>query len=239
MFPSLKVDEPIIKLNVGGIKFLTTQSTLAARGENLLTRILEHKRTETLKIVTDKKGYIFIDRNGRKFEAVLEYLRTGVFEPIPPFTREQILTELDYYQIQAPTHHVFPAKQAIISSLREAREQYWHSANVVKSREWLVSVWPTMSAIVAENLRKRMECTSFIWLFSWATECYYPARENKVDTSVPQNVNFYDVANWIKRLYGLDCTVEKVRKRYKGFDGYPYDDQGFRLIVRVSLHVEV
>jgi hypothetical protein len=62
----------LVKLNVGGVKYATTMATLRAQGDNHLTQLVNEPHP-----ATDSEGSIFIDRNGRIFEKVLDYLRTG------------------------------------------------------------------------------------------------------------------------------------------------------------------
>lgn len=45
----------------------------------------------------DAAGNYFVDRNGRCFDAVLEYLRTGHLEVPQDVTLESVLRELDFY----------------------------------------------------------------------------------------------------------------------------------------------
>jgi hypothetical protein len=88
-------DEKIIYLNVGGHKYVTTRQTLLnERDPNYFTGLLSNK----FEITRDKEGNIFIDRNGKYFEFILDYLRTGELN-CPNGTRSKVLKEADYYQI--------------------------------------------------------------------------------------------------------------------------------------------
>lgn len=69
----------IVKLNVGGRKFDTTEITLFSKGHNFLTSLL----SSPLPSMRDDAGRLFIDRNGNMFEILLEYLRSGALH-IPP-----------------------------------------------------------------------------------------------------------------------------------------------------------
>lgn len=71
--------EKIVKLNVGGRKFETTEATLASKGDNFLTALV----TSQMPTLRDDTGRIFIDRSGALFEVLLEYLRTSTLQ-IPP-----------------------------------------------------------------------------------------------------------------------------------------------------------
>lgn len=65
-----KIDE-IVELNVGGTRFATTRSLLCQyRGT-----VLEAMFSGRWQLPTDAKGRIFIDRNPRMFERILEFLR--------------------------------------------------------------------------------------------------------------------------------------------------------------------
>jgi hypothetical protein len=78
----------LIKLNVGGYKHITTESTLNSRGRsicssllskgvNFITTMLQNDREGKVACVKDDEGSIFIDRNGKAFAVILEFLRTG------------------------------------------------------------------------------------------------------------------------------------------------------------------
>lgn len=73
--------------------------------------MLQNDREGKVSCLRDEEGYIFIDRNGKAFATVLEYLRTGfflflhfllllghIFLP-PDISKEQIDIEFDFYQI--------------------------------------------------------------------------------------------------------------------------------------------
>lgn len=66
--------DPIIKLDIGGYRYVTSKSTLFSKGENLFYGLLGGRLESNI----SEDGYIFIDRNGRYFEPILDYLRTGI-----------------------------------------------------------------------------------------------------------------------------------------------------------------
>eukprot|EP01095_Lingulamoeba_sp_RSL-Kostka_P012355 TRINITY_DN489_c0_g2_i2.p1 TRINITY_DN489_c0_g2~~TRINITY_DN489_c0_g2_i2.p1 ORF type:complete len:285 (-),score=36.95 TRINITY_DN489_c0_g2_i2:64-918(-) len=90
----------IVKLNIGGKKFMTSKSTLYSKGENLITRLVENSQKQSIfDVVKDEKGYIFIDRNGYYFEIILDYLRTLQWDIPRNITFSIIKRELDFYCI--------------------------------------------------------------------------------------------------------------------------------------------
>ena len=88
-----------VMLNVGGVKVYTSLGTLGSNGTNFLTQLIENDYEGKMKAARDPEGYIFIDRNGDVFKVILEYLRYGVIEIPPGITRQQVVREIDFYQI--------------------------------------------------------------------------------------------------------------------------------------------
>jgi len=92
--------DQIVKLCVGGMKFVTTKSTLFSKGENFFTLLIDNDSQKKVPALKDQEGYFFIDRDGELFRHVLNYLRTGkLFKP-DTMSLKQIELELDFYQIK-------------------------------------------------------------------------------------------------------------------------------------------
>ena len=84
----------LISVNVGGSVFTTSKTTLTADPESMLAKMcltdLPHER--------DSSGNIFLDRNPKAFEIILEFLRTGkIFHQGVDCTLEQLEVEADFY----------------------------------------------------------------------------------------------------------------------------------------------
>ena len=100
-FPSLNL---WIKLNIGGIKYETSAGTLLNEkltGPNCLFRRLLSK-----KYPKDDDGYLCIDRNGKYFEPLLDYLRTGDFVIPSHLSTTCVLREAAYFKIDLPPFQV-------------------------------------------------------------------------------------------------------------------------------------
>ena len=68
----------IIKLNVGGKIFHTTQTTLMSADPNsMLARMFANAKNGMAPAILDENGAYFLDRSPKYFEVVLNYLRTG------------------------------------------------------------------------------------------------------------------------------------------------------------------
>uniref|UniRef100_A0A7I4CDD2 BTB domain-containing protein n=1 Tax=Physcomitrium patens TaxID=3218 RepID=A0A7I4CDD2_PHYPA len=87
-------------LNVGGMKFVTTVSTLTKRDTHSVLAVMTTQRHEKSKVLRDEDGCMFIDRDGTHFRHVLNWLRDGVVTPeleTPEY--HEILREAEYYML--------------------------------------------------------------------------------------------------------------------------------------------
>lgn len=84
-----------VKLDVGGIVFKTSKTTLT-KYDNMLSGMFSGR----IPLVKDKDGAIFIDRNGKHFGKILDYLRDGTV-PLPANSMEleELRAEANYYCI--------------------------------------------------------------------------------------------------------------------------------------------
>lgn len=83
----------IIKLNIGGIKYMTTKSTLTRISFSFFSNLLEGLLPST----KDEEGYYFIDREGLYFSPILNYMRTGQIIVPSNIPIEALLQEADFY----------------------------------------------------------------------------------------------------------------------------------------------
>jgi len=66
-------DPKIIHLNIGGVRYTTTEGTLCHYGTNYFSGLLSGQ----FPALVDETGAYFIDRNGIYFEPILDFLRSG------------------------------------------------------------------------------------------------------------------------------------------------------------------
>lgn len=87
----------IVRLNVGGTKYITTKSTLRKYPQSMLGAMFR----EDLPISADEDGYYFIDRCGHIFQYILQFLRCGRLVLPEGFNESELLQlEADFYQIE-------------------------------------------------------------------------------------------------------------------------------------------
>lgn len=93
----------LVKLNVGGKIFQTTWDTLTKECNSMLSAMFAGQ----FPIQLDENGCVFIDRDGKHFKKVLNFLRNGSLEL--PNERSQchdLLKEAEYYQITAMAQYL-------------------------------------------------------------------------------------------------------------------------------------
>ncbi|XP_051161722.1 BTB/POZ domain-containing protein KCTD12 [Leptopilina boulardi] len=84
----------IVELNVGGVFYTTTLSTLTSEVDSNLSAIFSEK----LKLKKDAKGKYFLDRDGVLFRYVLDFLRNQALVLPEGFReRDRLVQEADFY----------------------------------------------------------------------------------------------------------------------------------------------
>ncbi|XVF30741.1 hypothetical protein REPUB_Repub16aG0084600 [Reevesia pubescens] len=87
----------LIRLNIGGKKFCTTVDTLTRREpDSMLAAMFSGRHT----LCQDpEKGYIFVDRDGKHFRHILNWLRDGVVPTLTDTEYSELIREAEYYQL--------------------------------------------------------------------------------------------------------------------------------------------
>ncbi|XP_076917701.1 FH protein interacting protein FIP2-like [Bidens hawaiensis] len=90
----------IIRLSIGGNEFVTTVDTLTQREpQSMLAAMFSGRHT----VYKDpEKGCVFIDRDGKYFRHILNWLRGGVARSLSELERLdllELLEEAEYYQL--------------------------------------------------------------------------------------------------------------------------------------------
>eukprot|EP01105_Mastigella_eilhardi_P000680 TRINITY_DN1081_c2_g1_i1.p1 TRINITY_DN1081_c2_g1~~TRINITY_DN1081_c2_g1_i1.p1 ORF type:complete len:386 (+),score=76.94 TRINITY_DN1081_c2_g1_i1:138-1160(+) len=87
-----------VKLDVGGRIFRTSLATLT-KETSMLSQMFSGSG---FKVEKDEDGSYFIDRSGKHFDTILNYLRTGVLvKPTDPAALEELKIEADFYQLES------------------------------------------------------------------------------------------------------------------------------------------
>ncbi|XP_044732807.1 BTB/POZ domain-containing adapter for CUL3-mediated RhoA degradation protein 3 [Chrysoperla carnea] len=102
-----------VKLNVGGCLHYTTIGTLT-KNDTMLRAMFSGR----MEVLTDSEGWILIDRSGKHFGTVLNFLRDGSV-PLPESCKDmaELLAEAKYYCIAELAES---CEQALLKKEREA-----------------------------------------------------------------------------------------------------------------------
>jgi len=141
-----------VKLNVGGCLYYTTIGTLTKQDSML--RAMFSGRMEVL---TDAEGWILIDRCGKHFGTILNFLRDGVQIALPETQRElkELAAEARYYCL---TELLEQAEKVLLTAAEERPTEQ-------VTRDMAPGVIPN------EKLRKIVHFTTEV-LFSAARRLY-------------------------------------------------------------------
>ncbi|KAK0599828.1 hypothetical protein LWI29_008998 [Acer saccharum] len=87
----------MVRLNIGGKKFCTTLDTLTHREpDSMLAAMFSGRHTVSR---DTEKGYVFVDRDGKFFRHILNWLRDGVVPTLTGSKYLELLREAEYYQL--------------------------------------------------------------------------------------------------------------------------------------------
>ncbi len=91
----------LIRLNVGGTWYTTTNATLLTFQDSIFPKMLAQRNNNNKKL-DDDKGYYFIDRDGALFRYVLNYMRTSQLKLPSDFQeRNQLISEAEFYGLRS------------------------------------------------------------------------------------------------------------------------------------------
>jgi len=90
------MESRIVKLNIGGHKYCTTNATLTKYPDTFFTSLL----SDALPTTKDENGSYFIDRDGQFFSPILTYLRTNEISIPNTMTKEDVIREARFYSIE-------------------------------------------------------------------------------------------------------------------------------------------
>lgn len=87
----------LVRLNIGGKKFCTTIDTLTQREpDSMLAAMFSGRHA----VCADSgKGYVFVDRDGKHFRHILNWLRDGVVSTLSESEYSELLREAEYFQL--------------------------------------------------------------------------------------------------------------------------------------------
>ncbi|KAM1078833.1 hypothetical protein ACFX2I_013625 [Malus domestica] len=106
----------LIRLNIGGKKFCTTIDTLTHREPDSMLAAMFSGRHSLCQDA--EKGYVFLDRDGKHFRHILNWLRDGVVPTLKDSIYSELLREAEYYQLLG----LMDGINAVLNTKREDEE---------------------------------------------------------------------------------------------------------------------
>ncbi|XP_056177436.1 FH protein interacting protein FIP2 isoform X3 [Syzygium oleosum] len=92
----------IVRLSIGGKKFSTTVDTLTQREPDSMLAAMfsgRHVVCQDAEKTNFCQGFVFVDRDGKHFRHILNWLRDGVIPTLSDSDYSELLREAEYYQL--------------------------------------------------------------------------------------------------------------------------------------------
>lgn len=104
-----------VSLNVGGEIYTTTLDTLTHHRDSMLGAMF----TGQIPVLRDNRGHVFIDRDGKIFRYILNYLRSNSLDLPDGFSEVALLRrEADFFQIHPLLEEIRQYELSLPLSLR-------------------------------------------------------------------------------------------------------------------------
>lgn len=104
-----------VSLNVGGEIYTTTLDTLTRCQDSMLGAMF----TGQIPVLRDSRGNVFIDRDGKVFRYILNYLRSSALDLPDGFSELALLRrEVDFFQIRPLLEELCRYEAAVPLSLK-------------------------------------------------------------------------------------------------------------------------
>lgn len=192
-------------------------------------------------------GYYFLDRSGKLFERILEYLRTGLeIVPSSPHHRDQLQEELNFYgvdlRLDSPVNSI--PNRAFAEAVREIARATAPEHD--PTGKWLAANWPRIREIIIEDASQGKLSTSIQLLFPYCDKPEQNGRRFLVDLyskfekavssggartfAVPLEVNANAIRHKLNEFFGLHSTVGNGVKADKTANSmYSHESHGLTI----------
>ncbi|VEV59309.1 conserved Plasmodium protein, unknown function [Plasmodium vinckei vinckei] len=199
--------EHIISINVGGKIYMTTLNLISRYKNSRLYEIVQEKLTNIPDLSNDyKKREIFIDRNGNRFEYILDFLRDGVLiceNDIIVLTR--ILIEAIYFKL-------FSLMKIIKKKINLLHSNMNNSVN----KNVFKQIINTIEKNRKEETNKLVKLSSIISNYSELK--YFNLKKKKKKTYI----NILNNSNIINEINHVNTDTEKGFARHNKNDSTHY-----------------
>eukprot|EP01133_Synstelium_polycarpum_P013834 gene13834-16311_t len=182
-----QADDETVVLNVGGVKYEVRPSTLYKYPNTLLGNLF-HPSNKNLR-KPDKKGEYFFDRNGRFFEVVLNFYRTGKLVIPSEIPQELIKEELRYFKLSYDDEETQENEDDKI--MKQPRDQIYTYANSLIHSS---SKYDIKRGLYFLQRLRELDSNSFLYKYSIAF-AYYRLGKNKEGVETLEDILATDPHN--------------------------------------------
>ncbi|EFA79370.1 hypothetical protein PPL_07788 [Heterostelium album PN500] len=172
-------DEPVI-LNVGGVKYEVRPSTLTRYPQTLLGNLFLRENKHLRR--PDKKGEYFFDRNGRVFEVILNFYRTGKLVIPTEIPQELIQEELKYFKLDHDDQENQEDEDEKI--MKQPRDQIFNYTNSLIHSS---NKYDIKRGLYFLQKLSELEPNSYLYKYSIAF-AYYRLKKNKEGVEVLEEI---------------------------------------------------
>lgn len=182
----------IVRLNVGGHKFVTTLSTLRGSTDSMLSQMFSAHGIQPS--LLDPEGNFFIDRDGQLFSYILSHLRSPGSGRLP-----STLEELRELQQEANFFGLKDLEERVLCAMKEEERR---SRCVV----FELSAWG-----VPTKCGKRCNCWQLTATSEWDGFDFHWHTHDHLQGSLPGNLQFRQTPNLTVEV-ALDPSADKETK---------------------------
>ncbi|KAG2193557.1 hypothetical protein INT47_010335 [Mucor saturninus] len=161
------MENPIVKINVGGKPFYTKQNTLV---QSKYFEVLLANNMDKRIYVGKNSDEIFIDRNGDIFRHVLQYLRLGKIFVKEENTLKKVKIEANYYGLSDLENQV----DARVKYLSESKDQYMFMDSDKLLEEYMEKFNPSSEKSTTQKAPKSLQVIKCFDTVEKQTKCFLP-----------------------------------------------------------------
>lgn len=215
-----------IYLDVGGQHFTTTIKTLTQQSKSLFFETLINEKWDINTNSSDNP--IFIDRDGRLFDFVLKYLRTGELNIEDRNTQKELLMEAKYFKLQTleETITLMLRKEEVFTSVNpfDTSNQSLPCSPILTSNKSRSS--PFFSSFISNSITRQSSLTQSV-PSKLRVHPALTASSWRSNVSIENNLNMFP---------GSVLLISEYEEKLREFMDDDFQQHQWRLIYRASEH---
>lgn len=230
-------------LNIGGVKFTTTVSTLISDSTSIFNSILSSKEVNL-------NEELYIERRGDLFEILLNYLRTGEFNY--KLYKKQFLLELkeeaDFFNIQKIYEEIDDLTKDIEITNFEYSGDYVFKGQLagtqkledIKTKDLNTGICANTPGMITFELKNQSEFQELeVAGYNGNTKLWYPGNGSGAKIYVSSDKKEWEQVGTLSSSYASKIVLIKLKKKclakYIKFENTSYIGLGYFFVKRIEL----